>query len=32
MNIREEVMQGLISSMPHRCAAVIKAEGWHTKY
>ena len=31
-NIREEVIEGLISSMPRRCAAVIKAEGWHTKY
>ncbi len=31
-NIREEVIDGLISSMPRRCAAVIKAEGWHTKY
>ncbi len=31
-NLREKVMEGLISSMPRRCAAVIKAEGWHTKY
>ena len=31
-NLREKVMEGLISSMPHRCAAIIKAEGWHTKY
>ena len=32
VNIREEVIEGLISSMPRRCAAVIKSEGWHTKY
>jgi len=31
-NLREKVMEGLIFSMPRRCAAVIKAEGWHTKY
>jgi transposase len=31
-NLREEVMEGLISSMPDRCAAVIIAKGWHTKY
>jgi len=31
VNIRE-VIEGLISSMPRRCAAIIKAEGWHTKY
>ncbi len=31
-NLREEVMEGLISSMPERCAAVIIANGWHTKY
>ncbi len=32
VNIREKVIEGLISSMPRRCAAVIIAEGWHTKY
>jgi hypothetical protein len=32
VNIREKVIEGLISSMPARCAAVIIAEGWHTKY
>jgi len=32
VNIREMVIEGLISSMPRRCAAVIKAKGWHTKY
>jgi len=31
-NLREKVMEELIFSMPRRCAAVIKAEGWHTKY
>ncbi len=31
-NLREKVMEGLIFSMPCRCAAVIKAKGWHTKY
>ncbi len=31
-NIREKIIDGLISSMLRRCAAVIKAEGWHTKY
>ncbi len=31
-NIREKVIEGLISSMPRRCEAVIIAEGWHTKY
>jgi len=31
-NLREEVIEGLISSMPDRCAAVIIAKGWHTKY
>ncbi len=31
-NLRKKVMEGLIFSMPCRCAAVIKAEGWHTKY
>ncbi len=31
-NIREKVIEGLISSMPRRCAAVIIAKGWHTKY
>jgi len=31
-NLRKEVMEGLISSMPERCAAVIIANGWHTKY
>ena len=31
-NIREEVIEGLIGSMPRRCAAIVKAEGWHTKY
>jgi len=32
VNIREKVIEGLITSMPRRCAAIIKAEGWHTKY
>ena len=32
MNIRKQIIDGLISSMPRRCAAVIKAKGWHTKY
>ena len=32
MNIREKVIEGLISSMPRRCEAVIIAEGSHTKY
>ena len=32
VNIRVKVIEGLISSMPRRCAAIIKAEGWHTKY
>jgi transposase len=27
-----EVLQNLISSMPRRIAATIKAKGWHTKY
>ena len=31
-NIREEVIDGLIASMPRRMAALIAAEGWHTKY
>ncbi len=31
-NIREKVIEGLISSMSRRCEAVIIAEGWHTKY
>jgi len=31
-NIREKVIEGLISSMPRRCAAVIIAKDWHTKY
>ncbi len=31
-NIREKVIEGLISSMPRRCEALIIAEGWHTKY
>ena len=31
-NIREEVIDGLIASMPLRVAALIAAEGWHTKY
>ena len=30
--IPKEVVQNLISSMPRRCAAVIKAKGGHTKY
>ena len=30
--IPTEVVQNLISSMPRRCAAVIKANGGHTKY
>jgi len=31
-NIREKVIDELIFSMLRRCAAVIKAEGWHIKY
>jgi len=31
-NIPSEVCQNLISSMPRRCEAVIKAKGAHTKY
>ncbi len=31
-NIREKVIERLISSMPRRCEAVIIAKGWHTKY
>ncbi len=31
-NIREKVIEGLISSMPRRCEALIIAKGWHTKY
>lgn len=29
-NIRKKVIDGLIASMLRRCAAVIKAKGWHT--
>ncbi len=31
-NLRKKVMKGLIFSMSRRCAAVIKAKDWHTKY
>ena len=31
-NIREEVIDGLVESMPRRVAALVAAEGWHTKY
>jgi len=30
--IPELLLESLYSSMPHRVAAVIKAEGWYTKY
>ena len=30
--IPQEQIDDLIKSMPRRCAAVIKAKGWHTKY
>ena len=30
--IPQEQIADLIKSMPRRCAAVIQAEGWHTKY
>ena len=30
--IDEEVLEGLLNSMPARCEAVIKAEGMYTKY
>ncbi len=32
VNIRKKVIEGLISSMSRRCAAIIKAKSWHTKY
>ena len=31
-NIREEITEGLISSMARRVNALIAAKGWHTKY
>jgi len=30
--IPQEQIDDLIKSMPRRCAAVVKAKGWHTKY
>ncbi|KAF8451768.1 hypothetical protein BGX38DRAFT_1091343, partial [Terfezia claveryi] len=30
--IPESLLESLYSSMPRRVAAVIKAEGWYTKY
>ncbi len=32
VNIQEKVIERLIFSMSRRCAAIIKAKGWHTKY
>ena len=32
VDMDKEYMRTLVHSMPHRCAAVIEAEGWHTKY
>ena len=26
------LLRSLVHSMPQRCAAVIEAQGWHTKY
>ena len=31
-NIDPQHLRNLVASMPERCAAVIAAEGWHTKY
>ena len=31
-SIPESLLGGLYTSMPRRIAAVIKAEGWYTKY
>jgi len=31
-NIPESLLESLYSSMPRRVEAVIKAEGWYTKY
>ena len=31
-NIEQKQLQELASSMPRRCAAVVAANGWHTKY
>jgi transposase len=30
--VDQQLMQKLAHSMPQRCAAVIEADGWHTKY
>jgi hypothetical protein len=30
--VDSDLMRKLAHSMPERCAAVIAAEGWHTKY
>jgi transposase len=30
--MRDEILDNLINSMSRRCAAVIEAEGWYTKY
>ncbi len=32
VNIKDEVIEELVASMPRRCKAVIRANGWHTKY
>ena len=31
-SIPGSLLESLYTSMPHRIAAVIKAEGWYTKY
>jgi len=31
-NIKDEVLAKLSNTMPHRIEAVIKADGWYTKY
>ncbi len=31
-NIDQQQLRNLVASMPQRCAAVIAAAGWHTKY
>lgn len=31
-NASKDLMANLVASMPRRCAAVVEARGWHTKY
>ncbi len=31
-HLGDQILQNLADTMPHRVAAVIKAEGWYTKY